>query len=141
MCVNLLDRLEREPELFNRVITGDESWILEYNPETKRQSRVSPYPKKARMSKSKIKLMLICFFDRQEIVHKEFLLPGQTVNQTFYREVLERLRKRVACVQPDIERTWMLHHDNAPCHTAVSINEFLAEKNIPVVSQPPICQI
>jgi hypothetical protein len=22
----------------------------------------------------------------------------------------------------------MLHHDNAPCHTAVSINEFLAEK-------------
>ena len=31
----------------------------------------------------------------------------------------------------------MLHHDNVPCHTAVSINEFLAEKNIPVVPQPP----
>jgi len=31
----------------------------------------------------------------------------------------------------------MLHHDNAPCHMAVSINEFLAEKSIPVVSQPP----
>jgi transposase len=31
----------------------------------------------------------------------------------------------------------MLHHDNAPCHTAVSIIEFLAEKSIPVVSQPP----
>ena len=31
----------------------------------------------------------------------------------------------------------MLHHDNAPCHTAVSINEFLAEKSIPVVPQPP----
>jgi len=31
----------------------------------------------------------------------------------------------------------MLHHDNAPCHAAVSINEFLAEKkNIPVVPQP-----
>jgi len=30
----------------------------------------------------------------------------------------------------------MLHHDNAPCHTAVLINEFLAEKSIPVVSQP-----
>ena len=31
----------------------------------------------------------------------------------------------------------MLHHDNTPCHTAVSINEFLAEKSIPVVPQPP----
>ena len=51
-------------------------------------------------------------------------------------EVLERLRKRVARVRPGIARTWMLHHDNAPCHTAVSINEFLAEKSIPVVPQP-----
>ena len=24
-------------------------------------------------------------------------------------------------------RTWMLHHDNAPCHIAISVNEFLAE--------------
>lgn len=142
VCLDLLDRLEREPEFFSRVITGDESWILEYDPETKRQSREwhtanSPRPKKARMSKSKIKSMLICFFDSQGIVHKEFVPPGQTVNQTFYREVLERLRKRVARVRPGIARTWMLHHDNAPCHTAVSINEFLADKSIPVVPQPP----
>jgi hypothetical protein len=32
----------------------------------------------------------------------------------------------------------MLHHNNAPCHTAVSINKFLAEKSIPVVPQPPL---
>jgi len=31
----------------------------------------------------------------------------------------------------------MLHHNNAPCHTTVSINVFLAEKGIPVVPQPP----
>ena len=89
------------------------------------------------MRKSKNKSILICFFDSQGIVHKEFVLPGQTVNQTFYREVLERLRKRVAHVRPGIACTWMLHHHNAPCHTAVSINEFLAEKSIPVVPQPP----
>ena len=39
VCLDLLDHLEREPEFFSRVITGDESWILEYDPETKRQSR------------------------------------------------------------------------------------------------------
>ena len=105
-------------------------------PETKRQSREwhtpnSPRPKKARMSKSKIKSMLfffVFFFCSQGIVHKEFVPPGLTVNQTFYREVLERLRKRVARVRPGIARTWMMHHDNAPCHTAVSINEFLEKK-------------
>ena len=65
VCLDLLDQLEREPEFFSRVITGDESWILEYDPETKRQSREwhtanSPRPKKVRMSKFEIKLMLIC---------------------------------------------------------------------------------
>ena len=89
------------------------------------------------MNKPKIKSMLICFFDSQGIVHKAFVSPGQTVNQTLYREVLERLRKRVARVRPGIARTWMLHHDNAPFHTAVSSNEFLAVKCIPMVPQPP----
>jgi len=28
VCLELLDLLEREPEFFSRVITGDESWIL-----------------------------------------------------------------------------------------------------------------
>ena len=39
LCLDLLVRLEREPEFFSRVITGDESLILEYDPKTKRQSR------------------------------------------------------------------------------------------------------
>ena len=82
--------------------------------------------------------MLICFFDSQGIVRNEFVPPRQTVNQTFYREVLESLRKRVARVRPGIARTrtWMLHHDNDPCQTAVSTKEFLAERSIPVFPQP-----
>jgi len=39
VCLDLLDRLEREPEFFSHVITGGESWILEYDPETKHQSQ------------------------------------------------------------------------------------------------------
>jgi len=67
VCLDLLDRLKREPEFFSRVITGDESWILEYEPEKKRQSRewhtvISPRPKKVRMSKFKIKSMVFFFF-------------------------------------------------------------------------------
>jgi len=31
----------------------------------------------------------------------------------------------------------MLHHDNCPCHTAISVIEFFVKKGIPVVPQPP----
>jgi len=31
----------------------------------------------------------------------------------------------------------VLHHDNVPAHTALSIREILAKKNIPVLPHPP----
>ncbi|GFX40039.1 putative transposase [Trichonephila clavipes] len=79
----------------------------------------------------------LVFFYSQGIAHKEFVPQSQTVNQHFYREVLERLRKRVMRVRPNIKNSWVLHHDNAPCHTAISVNRFFASKNIPVAPQPP----
>ena len=126
----------RDRNFLMNVITGDATWIFEYDPETKRQSKewhtsASPRLKKARKSKSKIKSMLFCFFDSDGIVHTEFVPQGHTVNQFYYREILERLRKRVVRVRPSIADNWMSNHDNAPCHTAISVIEFLAEKGIP----------
>jgi len=83
-----------------------------------------------------IKSMLICFFDSQGGVQKEFMPQGQTVNKQYYCEILERLRKRVHRVRPEIVDTWMPHHDNTHYHTAISVNEFLTKKGIPVVTQP-----
>ena len=54
----------------------------------------------------------------------------------FYKEFLEKLRKRVICVRPDIADKWMLHHDNASCHTALYITECLTSKSIRVVPSP-----
>ena len=100
ICQDLLGRLEIEPNFLHKVITGDESWVFDYNPENKWQSEEwhmtsSPRPKKARMSRSRVKTMIIVFFNSRGIVHKEFVHPGQTVNHAFYKGVLERLRKRV----------------------------------------------
>jgi len=81
--------------------------------------------------------MLICFFDSQRIVHTKFVPQAQTVNQFYYREILESQRKRVVFVRPSIANNWMLHHDNAPCHTAISVIEILAQKGIPVAPQSP----
>jgi len=51
----------------------------------KRQSKkwhtsASPRPKKARRRKSKIKSMLICFFDSEGIVHTEFVPQGHCLS-------------------------------------------------------------
>jgi hypothetical protein len=86
--------------MFDRVITGDETWCFQYNPETKRQgmqwkTQNSPWSKKARMPRLQVKTMLVCFFDHKGIVHHEFIAQGHTVNQTCYLEVLTRLRESV----------------------------------------------
>ena len=59
------------------------------------------------------------------------MIAEETVNHAFYKDVLERLRKRVQWVQRDIADNWVLHHNNAPAHTALSIREFLAKKTFP----------
>jgi len=142
ICQNLLGRLVNEPHILDEVITGGESWVFDYDPKAKRQSaewhmKSSPRPKKARMSRSRVKTMIIVFFDSRGIVHKQFVPPGQTVNHAFYKGVLERLRKLIQRVRTDLADDWVLHHDNVPAHTALSIREFLAKKNIPILPHPP----
>jgi hypothetical protein len=144
VCEELKQRVEMEPHFMSRIITGDETWVYGYDPETKLQSSQwrspsSPRPKKARQVRSNVKTMLMVFFDIQGLVHCEFVPAGQTVNQHYYKEVLLRLREKVRRQRSQLFQSgrWLLHHDNAPAHTALSIQEFLAEKKIPVVPHPP----
>ena len=96
----------------------------------------STRPKKARMSKSKIKSMLICFFESKDFPYR-ISASRTNCNQFYCCDIFERLRKRVVRVRASIADNWMLHHDNAPCHTAICVIEFLAKKDIPVVPQRP----
>ncbi|UYV61492.1 hypothetical protein LAZ67_1005052 [Cordylochernes scorpioides] len=91
-CQELLDLIQNEPDFLNSVVTGDESWMFEYDPESKRQScawhtKSSPRPKKARMSKSRIKTLIIVFFDIRGIVHCEFVPQGQFLFPRLKREM------------------------------------------------------
>jgi len=69
------------------IVTGDETWVYGDDVETKARSsqwvgQGSPRPKKARMSRSNMKVMFV-FFDWQGIIHHEFVPRGQTVNKEF----------------------------------------------------------
>jgi len=82
--------------------------------------------------------MLLNFFDIRRIVHYEFVPTGQIVNQFYYLEVLERLREKVRRKLPEhfANNSWILKHDNAPAHTALSVWEFLPTKQITVLEYP-----
>ena len=58
---------------------------------------------------------------------QNWLLQDKLSTKSFYKYFHERLRKMIIRVRPDITDKWKLHHDNAPCHTALSQN-FWPEK-------------
>ncbi|GFT96134.1 histone-lysine n-methyltransferase setmar-like protein [Trichonephila clavipes] len=80
---NILEYIEKDPHFLDNIITWDESWFFQYNPETKCHSnewytQQSLQQKKARMSKSRMKAMLIVFFDKNGVVHSEFVRNNST---------------------------------------------------------------
>jgi len=140
----MLHEAESDENFMGQIITGNETWVYWYDPETKHQSSQwksadSPRSKKVRHVLSNVKVMLIVFSDMEGIVHYEYVPQGQTVNQQFYLQVLKRLRPAVSRkrTQKLAAGAWALHHDNVLAHTAHSIQVFLASHGISVVQQPP----
>jgi hypothetical protein len=96
-------------------------------------SPTSPRPKKARQVKSKVKSMLIIFYDIKGTVHKDFILAGQTVNSEYHCDVLRSLREHESVRRLRLElQNWLLLHDNSPPHIS-----FFTTNNMTVVLHPP----
>jgi hypothetical protein len=85
-CANLR-KIAIEKESMNR--TWESECLVQTSPKLKNVTQM----------KNKVKSMLIIFFDIKGIIHKEFVLAGQTVNSAYYCDILWRLRKNV----------WRLH--------------------------------
>ena len=136
--------MEADEKLLKDVITVEKSWVFQYDPQTKQhncqwKSVFAPRPKKAPTQRSQVKVMLITFFDHQEMMYHEFVPQGQAVNQHFYKEVLTCLVNKIHQKRRGswAGKTWILHHHNAPAHTALSVKQFLVSKEITTLHHPP----
>ena len=129
---DLIERVEQDPTLLQRVNTGDETWCFLYDPQPKRQSSTwkspgSPRQKSFRTNQSKGKVMLEVFFDIQSLIHFEFFLRIEL-----------SVRRRTVCCNSSASswcsstkrhnfwqwQNWVLHNDNAPANRSllVSVN-------------------
>jgi hypothetical protein len=117
ICSELLARYEAEGDDFlSTVVTGDETWIHHFEPETKRQSMewhhtASPQTKKLKPSASKI--MATVYWDCEGVILIDVLTRGQTINSDVYVETLKKLKRRF--------RRVLLHQYNARPHTSLHI--------------------
>ena len=96
---DLREQVGNDPQILSKVVTWDETWCYDYNPETKqasiqRKTPNSPQQKRPDRFDQMLKSSRLLFY-ANGIVHKEFVPSGQTVNQQFYLKVLKRLRFNV----------------------------------------------
>ena len=92
-------------------------------------------PKKARQSKSTLKLLVFPFFDSTGMIYMHWVPTGQTVNKENYVEVLREFRKRFLGKRPALLKLgqWHFHQDNAPVHNSILVTDSLTKMGIKTV--------
>ncbi len=111
-------------DVFDGVITENLSWTFAYDPEMQWQGWEWKTPeelrmKKARMSRSQTKAMIVTVFDCFGIILKHWVPHRQTITAAYYIEVLKTLQRAIARKQSELwaNNSWLLHN-NMPAHSA-----------------------
>ena len=86
------------PEDFHtRLITGDETWLHHWDPDTKKESMQwkhpgSPPPKKFRTQPSASKVMATVFWDSKGIILIDYKPAGTLITGEYYANVIKQLK-------------------------------------------------
>ncbi len=69
----------------------------------------------------------------------EWVPKGQTINQTYYLNVLTTLWEQVHKKQPELWKNnlWVLHQDNTPAHNTLFVKRYLATRDALVLEHMP----
>lgn len=134
---------DQKEEFLDSVVTGDETWVFHFTPETKQQSRewrhsTSPKPRKFKQTQSAGKVMASVFWDRKGILLIDFMPPGTTINADRYCETLKKLRRAIQNRRRGmLSKGVRLLHDNARPHVARVTQELLKQFGWTVIPHPP----
>jgi histone-lysine N-methyltransferase SETMAR len=141
----LLRRYRKEGDRFlERIITMDETWIRDFEPELKSQSNVwasrgEKRPQKVRRQQSKVKQMVVLAYDFQGIITSYKVPQGATMNAAMYKDFLQNnLRPKIRKNRPGLlEKGVIILHDNCRVHVARVIVDLLQKYGWEVLPHPP----
>jgi histone-lysine N-methyltransferase SETMAR len=126
-----------------RFLTGDETWIHHYDPESKQESMQwkhpdSPTPVKFRTQKTAGKIMCTIFWDTHGPILIDYMPHKVTITGPYYADLLHKLRDAIKKKRRGmITSIPLLLHDNAPAHTSKVARAALAECGFECLSHPP----
>jgi histone-lysine N-methyltransferase SETMAR len=139
-----LQRYERYGDSFiSRIVTGDETWVHNYTPESKAESMTwkhpgSPPVQKFKTAQSVGKVMATVFWDIHGLLLLDFAPAGSTINATAYQKSLKKLKAAIRRKRPELlTEGVILHHDNARPHTAVATVHLLTSWGWEILPHPP----
>jgi hypothetical protein len=82
--------------------------------------------------------MVLVFFHTSGIIYSNYIPKGKTVNAEYVKRVLATFLKVFREKRPIMwSQEWFLHRDNAPVHTAASIQNYLAAKGVQTIRHLP----
>ena len=133
-----------DPRRLEMIVTGDETWIYHFQPDSKARNKVwvsseGDRPVIAGRCKTSNRMLYAILFDSKGPVLHIPVPKGSSVSGKFYREsVLTQLvdfyQKRRLCTSV---RGIKLLHDNVPAHKSAMVQEYLKESRLNVLNHPP----
>lgn len=143
-CRELLDWYTTNPDnFFSRIVTGDETWLHHWDPETKQESmqwkhKTSPAPKKFRTQASAGKVMATIFWDTDGVILIDYLPPKTTITGLYYATLVKKLRSAIKEKRRGkLGKGILLLHDNAPAHASQLAQQALRECSFMQLPHPP----
>jgi hypothetical protein len=145
VCLELQEKANEDPTFthISRIITGDESWIYGYDPETNNSrcsGRSHNHQEQKRRGRSGVEQRAWSLFSsmwRGLFTVNLFLLTLRSI-LTFTVRFWDAWEK--ICEQ-NLEllhnHNWLLHHDNVPAHTSLKTTESVTNNNMVIVPHPP----
>ena len=133
-----------DPRGLEEIVTGDETWIYHFQPNSKAKNKVwvsseGNRPVIAGRCKTSNRMLYAIFFDSKGPVLQIPVPKGSSVIGKFYRE--SALTQLVDFYQKHRPHTCVrgikVLNDNAPAHKSATVQEYLKESGLDVLDQPP----
>ena len=142
LALHVIEKYDKcDPRHLEEIVTGDETWIYHFQPDSKAKNKVwvsseGNRPVIAGRFKTSNDMLYAIFFDSKGPVLHIPVPKGSSVTGKFYREsVLTQLVDFYQCTGV---RSIKLLHDNASAHKSATVQEYLRESGLDVLDHPPI---